>query len=134
MKIALIAHDNKKELIEAFCTAYKFILEKHELVASRGTATILEENVGLVVQNFAQGELGEQQIAARVAYNEIDMVIFFRDFNRVSNVAESAKADSLRDVCDANNIPFATNIATAEVLILGLEHGYLAWREIVNPS
>ena len=78
------------------------------------------------------GEIGgAEQIVSRISYNEIDMLLFFRDGNRDS---EDFEADRLllRE-CDANNVPVATNIATAEVLVMALDRGELDWREIVNP-
>ncbi len=134
MNIVLIAHDSKKELMEAFCTAYKHILQKHTLFATGRTGTMIEENVGLRIKKVASGETGEQQIAAKVAYNEMDLVVFFRDNSSVLSLRNNTEKSSLRNLCDMNNIPFATNIATAEVLILGLERGDLAWRELVNPA
>jgi len=130
MNIALIAHDKKKELIANFCIAYKFILQKHTLYATGTTGSIIMEASGLYVHRFSPGILGEQQIIARVAYNEIDLVIYLRD----PASAQSSESDinSLLTLCDENNIPFATNIATAEILINGLERGDLAWRELVK--
>jgi methylglyoxal synthase len=133
MNIALIAHDKKKELMISFCIAYKIILQKHSLFATGTTGSIISKVAGLHVYKFSPGHLGgEQQIAARVAYNEIDMVIFFRDSLGVQE--DEADANSLFRLCDSNNIPFATNIATAEILINGLERGDLAWRELVKPA
>ena len=132
MEIAFIAHDNKKELMEAFCIAYKYILDKHTLYATGATGAMLSETVGVKVNKLDYGEMGEQQIAQRVAYNEIDLVILFRDPETGSRGMETD--NYLRDLCDTNNIPFASNIATAEVLILGLERGDFAWRDLVNPN
>lgn len=132
MNIAFIAHDKKKELMISFCIAYKNILQKHQLFATGTTGSIISQATGLHVYKFSPGPLGgEQQIAARVAYNEIDMVIFFRDTLGIQE--DEADANTLFRLCDSNNIPFATNIATAEVLINGLERGDLAWRELVKP-
>lgn len=129
MNIALIAHDNKKELMVDLCIAYKKILQQHSLYATGTTASFITEGSGLSVYKFSPGPLGgTQQIAARVSLNEIDLVIFLRD--PVNPREYEPDINSLLRLCDANNIPFATNIATAEVLIKGLERGDLHWREL----
>ncbi|MDP4180785.1 MAG: methylglyoxal synthase [Bacillota bacterium] len=132
MNIALIANDKKKELMTAFCIAYKGILQEHNLIATGTTGSIIMEQTGLNVNKCAPGILGEQQIAARVAYNEIDLVIFFRD--PISPQSHEPDITLLLGHCDNNNIPFATNIATAEMLIKSLDRGDLAWRMLINPS
>ena len=133
MNIALIAHDKKKELMVQFCLAYKSILKKHNLIATEGTGVVVREATGLDVNLVLPGSQGgDQQIAARVSYNEIDIVLFFRD-PLSQKINEPDVLTFLRG-CDGNNIPFASNIATAEVLILGLERGDLAWRDNVNPK
>lgn len=125
MNIAFIAHDKKKELMASFCIAYKSILAKHNLFATGTTGAIIIDATGLNVNKFAHGILGEQQLSARAAYDELDLVIFFRD-----PTAQSYEPgiDSLLNACDINNIPFATNIATAEMLINSLDRGDLDWR------
>lgn len=133
MNIAFLAHDKKKELMAQFCIAYKGILEKHTLYATDTTGKVISENTGLDVYRFLSGvQGGDQQIGARVAYNEIDLVMFFRD----PLSAESYEPDisGLLRLCDMHNIPIATNLATAEVLVHGLERGDLDWRNIVNPK
>ena len=132
MNIALIAHDKKKELMVQFCMAYCGILSKHTLCATGTTGKQVSEATGLHVDRFLSGaQGGDQQIGARVAYNEIDMVIFFVDPNDSSMDKELLYISRL---CDQNNIPFASNVATAEMLILGLDRGDLDWRNIVNPK
>ncbi len=129
MNIALIAHDNKKELMVDLCIAYKGILQQHSLYATGTTASFITEGAGLPIYKFSPGPLGgTQQIAARVSLNEIDLVIFLRD--PVNPREYEPDINSLLRLCDTNNIPFATNIATAEVLIKGLERGDLHWREL----
>ncbi len=130
MNIALIAHDKKKELMASFCIAYKNILKKHNLYATGTTGSIINEAAGLNAHLFSPGLLGEQQIAARAAYNELDLVLFFRD--PVTAKKHEPGIDTLLKHCDMNTIPFATNIATAEILINGLERGDLDWRELVR--
>lgn len=133
MNIALIAHDKKKELMAQFCIAYSGILSKHTLMATGITGKVVAEATGLTVHRFYSGSQGgDQQIAARLQYNEIDMLLFFRD-PITAKQGEPNDRNLLR-LCDENNIPVATNIATAEVLIHGLERGDLDWRNIVNPK
>lgn len=133
MNIALIAHDKKKELMVQFCIAYKGIFAKHNLVATGTTGGLIIDATGLEVHKFLSGtQGGDQQIGARIAYNEIDLVLFFRD-PLTSKTTEPDVLNILR-LCDIHNIPIATNVATAEVLILGLDKGYLDWRNIVNPN
>lgn len=130
MNIALIAHDEKKELMVQFCIAYCGILSKHELCATGTTGKLVSEATGLDVQCFLTGKQGgDQQIGARITYNEIDMVIFFRDPQAPASDLDIA---SLLRLCDLNTIPMATNVATAEMLILGLERGDLDWRNIAR--
>ena len=133
MNIALTAHDNKKELMVQFCIAYKGVLEKHALYATGTTGKLVIENTGLNVYRFLSGaQGGDQQIGARIAYNEIDLVLFFRD--PMSSESYEPEVAPLLRLCDMHNIPIATNAATAEVLIHGLERGDLDWRDIVNPK
>lgn len=133
MNIALIAHDSKKELMVQFCTAYIRTLSKHNLVATGTTGKMVSEATGLPVQRFLSGTHGgDQQIAARIACNEIDLLLFFRD--PISAKPGEPNEMNLLRLCDMHSIPMATNIATAEVLIHGLERGDLDWRDIVNPK
>lgn len=133
MNIALIAHDKKKELMIEFCIAYSGILSKHNLVATGTTGSLVSEATGLKIQRFLSGpQGGDQQIGARIAYNEIDMLLFFRD--PLTQFPHEPDILSLLKLCDIHNIPVATNVATAEVLIHGLERGDLDWRNIVNPT
>ena len=133
MNIAFIAHDMKKELMAQFCIAYKPILKNHTLFATGTTGGIIEEAAKLPVRKFLAGpQGGDQQIGARIAYNEIDLVLFFRD--PLSPRADEPDVSEICKLCDIHNIPIATNVATAEVLIKGLERGDLDWRNIVNPK
>jgi len=132
MEIAIIAHDMKKELMTQFCIAYCGILSKHNICATAVTAKYISEATGLSIDKLMSGEQGgEEQVASRIAYNEIDILLYFRD-TRPDARYNPAEHELLR-VCDQNNIPVATNIATAEVIITALERGDLDWREIYNP-
>ena len=107
MNIALIAHDAKKELLVQFCIAYCGIICRHDVCATGTTGKLVSEATGLKINCFLSGSQGGgQQIA-----NDNDLL----------------------RLCDVHNIPFATNIATAEALIRGVERGDFEWREIVNP-
>lgn len=131
MNIALMSHDNKKDLMVQFCTAYAGILSHHDIYATNTTGHMVTEATGLPIHcflSYAHG--GSQQIGARIAYNEFDMVLFFSD---PTSEAMARDVTYISRLCDQNNIPFASNIATAEMLILGLARGDLDWRLIVNP-
>lgn len=129
MNIALIAHDAKKELMVQFCIAYCGILSRHHLCATGTTGKFVQEATGLEIQKFMSGaQGGAQQIVSRIAYNEIDMVLLFRD--PLTTKTNEITENNLLHECDVHNIPIATNIATAEVLIHGLERGDLAWLEL----
>ena len=129
MTIALVAHDSKKELMVQFCTAYAGILSRHHIYATNTTGHMVSEATGLQVHRFLTYA---QQIMARIACEEVDMLLFFRD-PIAAKPSEPNEMNLLR-ICDVHNIPVATNIATAEVLIHGLEHGDLDWRTILHPS
>ncbi len=133
MNIALMAHDSKKELMVQFCIAYCGILNRHHLCATATTGKLISEATGLQITRYLSGgQGGAQQISARISCDEIDLLLFFRDPMALTE-QEPTENDILR-LCDMRNIPVATNIATAEVLIHGLERGDLDWRNIVNPK
>ena len=132
MNIAIIAHDAKKELMTQFCIAYCGILSRHNIFATGTTGKMVAEATGLDITRFLSGtQGGDQQVASRIACNEIDLLLFFRD---PMNQNPDADYTTLLRLCDVHNIPVATNIATAEVLIHGLDRGDLDWRDIVNPK
>ena len=133
MNIALIAHDSKKELMTQFCIAYCGILSKHKICATGTTGKLVSEATGLEIEKYLSGgQGGAQQIGSRIACDEIDLLLLFRDPLN-PKPGEPNEANLLR-LCDVHNIPVATNIATAEALIHSLEHGDLDWRDIVNPK
>lgn len=132
MNIALMAHDNKKDLMVQFCTAYAGILSKHTICATNITGRMVAEATGLPIHLFlARVHGGAEQIGARISYNEIDMVIFF---NEPRDEKSCASVSDISRLCDQNNVPFASNLATAEMLVLGLSRGDLDWREIMFPK
>ena len=131
MNIALTAHDAKKELMVQFCITYCGILSRHNLCGTGTTGKMVSEATGLQLQRFLSGQQGgDQQIAARIACNEIDLLLFFRD--PLNPKPQEPNDMNLLRLCDMHNIPVATNIATAEVLIHGLERGDLDWRDILR--
>ncbi|UAL45745.1 methylglyoxal synthase [Sutcliffiella horikoshii] len=131
MKIALIAHDKKKPDMIQFATAYKTILEKHEIFATGTTGLRIAEATGLTVYRFKSGPLGgDQEIGAMIAQNKMDLVIFFRD--PLTAQPHEPDVTALLRLCDVYSIPLATNMGTAEILIHGLARGELSWREIVH--
>ena len=132
MEIAIIAHDTKKELMTQFCIAYCGILSKHNLYATDITGKYISEATGLRIERLLAGSQGgQEQIASRISFNEIDILLYFRDTRNANGVSEN-EANILR-LCDVHNVPVATNIATAEALVLALDQGNLDWRELVNP-
>ena len=132
MEIALIADDNKKELMAQFCIAYCGILSQHNLCATHTTGKYISDATGLEIETFLSGSTGgTEQIASRVAFNEIDIVFYFRSTDPDARVWEGE--ENLIRLCDVHNVPLATNIATAEVLVVALGEGHLNWREFVNP-
>ncbi|MEK5442081.1 MULTISPECIES: methylglyoxal synthase [Fredinandcohnia] len=131
MKIALIAHDKKKNDLVQFSTAYKSILEDHELFATGTTGSRVSEATGLKIHRFQSGPLGgDQEIGAMIANNQMDMVIFFRD--PLTAQPHEPDVTALIRLCDVYSVPLATNMGTAEVLIHGLEQGFFSWREIIR--
>ena len=131
MNIALIAHDNKNKLMENLCIAYRHILCKHNLYATGTTGRLVEETANLVVHKYLAVHLGgEQQLGSQVANNDIDVVIFLRD--PVSSKNYEPDINSILRLCDVHNIPVATNLATAEILLLALDRGDLDWRNMVK--
>ena len=133
MEIAIIADDKKKELAVEFCIAYCGILSKHHISATGKTAKYISEATGLKVEGLFTGSLGgTEQITSRISYNEIDLLLFFR--NTDTDSLKASEDISLLRACDIYNVPVATNIATAEVLVRALQRGDLDWREYVNPK
>ena len=129
MNIALIAHDAKKKLMQNFCIAYRGILCKNDLFATGTTGRLIEEATNLSVHKFLAGHLGgEKQIGAQIEHNEIDLVIFLRD--PLTPKSHEPDANNVIRLCDVHNIPLATNLASAELLIKSLDRGDLEWREM----
>lgn len=133
MKIALIAHDRKKEEMIQLAMAYESILQHHELFATGTTGKRIMENTALNVTCFLSGPLGgDQQIGAMIARNEMDLIIFLRD----PLTAQPHEPDiiALLRLCDVHQIPFATNMGTAEILLKALAKGELNWRNFFHEG
>ena len=131
MNIGMIAHDAKKKLMQNFCIAYRGILSKNQIYATGTTGRLIEEVTNLNVHKYLAGHLGgEQQLGAQIEHNEIDLVIFLRD----PSAPKSHEPDitNVLHLCDVHNIPVATNVATAELLIKALDRGDLDWREALK--
>ena len=134
MNIAFLAHDKKKELMVQFCTAYKSVLIKHSLFATATTGRLIADNTGLpITMLLSHKQGGHQQVNARIAYNEIDLVLLFADPNTVDPWDDAQTMETLRH-CDKHNVPVATNLASAEMFIMGLQRGDLDWREMLRSK
>lgn len=129
MNIGLIAHDTKKKLMQNFCIAYRGILSRHELYATGTTGRLVEEVTNLNVHKYLAGHLGgQQQLAAQIEHNQMDLVIFLRD--PLTPKSHEPDVNDVVKLCDTYNIPLATNLATAELMIKALDRGDLEWREV----
>lgn len=129
MNIGLIAHDAKKKLMQNFCIAYRGILSKHSLYATETTGALIESVTNLNIHKFLPGHLGGiQQLSSQIESNQIDLFIFLRD--PLTPRSHEPSVSDIVKMCDMYNIPAATNIATAEALILALDRGDLDWREM----
>ena len=127
MNIGFIAHDAKKKLMQNFCIAYRGILSRHELYATGTTGRLIEEVTNLTIHKFLAGHLGgEQQLGSQIEHNQMDMIIFLRDPHNPKS--HEPDVDNVVRLCDTHNIPLATNLATAELLIKAMENGDLDWR------
>ena len=135
MEIAIIAHDLKKELITQFCIAYCGILSKHNICATNITAKYISDATGLKIERLLSGSQGgEEQIASRIDYNEIDVLLYFRDTRPSDDYTEHDRIErEILRACDRCNVPVASNIATAELIVMALDRGDLDWRNYVNP-
>jgi methylglyoxal synthase len=116
-RVALIAHDRKKPEMIALCRDYQEMLAQEELVATKSTGGLIEELTGLHVTRVNSGEKGgDLQIGSMIASDEIKAVVFLRD--PLTAHPHEPDINAVLKICDVNNIPLATNIATAR-LVLG---------------
>ena len=129
MNIGLVAHDAKKKLMQNFCIASRGILSKHHLFATETTGLLIESVTNLSIHKDLPGHLGgKQMLGAQIEHNDMDLLIFFRD--PLAPKSHEPDVNDIVKLCDMYNIPMATNIATAEALILALDRGDLDWREM----
>lgn len=116
MKIALIAHDKKKQEIIEFTKKHKDTLAKYELVATGTTGKMISEATGLEVKRYLSGPYGgDQQLGGRIAEGKINLVIFLRD--PLTSQPHEPDVSALLRVCDVHNVPVVTNTASAELII-----------------
>ena len=134
MSIGFIAHDAKKKLMQNCCIAYRGILSRHDLYATGTTGRLIQDAAGLTVHKFLEGHVGgEQQMSAMVEQNQMDLVLFFRDPESTASTRnEAADLSKVIRMCDLHNVPLATNIASAEILLKSLDRGDLDWREMYH--
>ncbi len=131
MRVGLISNTSKRVLMQNFCIAYRGILSKHDLYATNTTGSLIEAATNLKIHKCIAGSLGGvKQLEALVEQNQMDMVIYFKS----TEVADKndPSVNNILTLCDQYNIPVATNLATAELLIKALDNGDLEWRSLYN--
>ena len=129
MKIVLLADSRKNELLVNFCIAYRQLFAKHEIFSMQNTAKLLLASAELDVVGLSMDYTGGfDQLASRAMFNEIDAVFYLRD----TQIGMYDQPNGLLKACDYNNIPYATNLASAEILILAIDRGDLDWRELIR--
>ena len=123
MNIALIATDTNKQLMIDFCLLHAGTLCRHNLYATGTTGKLVEDVTGLKVHRFMPGRQGgDQQIASRIAHDEIDLLLFFRD---TVTAGPEVRHDQLLCLCDTHGLPYATNLTAAELVMRALKDGTL---------
>ena len=129
MKIVLLADRAKNELLVNFCLAYRQILSKHDLYSFHHTARLIQEETPLSVIGVSTDiASGLEQFTFRARYNEIDGVLYLRD----PKEGDYAQQELLMRACDQNTIPYASNVASAEILVLAIDRGDLDWRKLLS--
>ena len=120
MRIALVAHDKKKQEMIELAKTYKYVLERHGLYATGTTGALVMGETGLVISKLKSGPLGgDQQIGSMIADNQLDLVIFLRD--PLTAQPHEPDVSALLRLCDVVNIPLATNVASAKIMLKALE-------------
>jgi len=133
MNIGMIAHNSKKTLMEDFSIAYKGILSRHDIYATGTTGRRIEEATNLKIHKFLPGAIGgDKQFVEMIERNAMDMVILLYNPSMID--PKEPDVSKIIMACDRNNIPVASNIATAELLVLGLGRGDLDWRLTMQSS
>ena len=121
MKIALIAHDKKKEEITKLSIKYKDVLAEHELFATGTTGTLIMGETGLTIHRMKSGPMGgDQQIGAMLANGDLDLIIFLRD--PLTAQPHEPDVSALLRLCDVQSIPLATNATSAIVMLEALKN------------
>ncbi|MBE6132561.1 MAG: methylglyoxal synthase [Erysipelotrichaceae bacterium] len=129
MRIALIAHDKKKQKMINLAVQFKDVLAKHEIYATGTTGTMVMGETGIKINRMKSGPLGgDQQIGSMIANSELDLVIFLRD--PLTAQPHEPDVSALMRLCDVTNIPLATNISSAEVMLRALEREEIPCRKI----
>jgi len=132
MNIAIMSHTKKQDLMVQFCTAYCGVLSNHTVCATNATGRMIADATGLKVNLFLSHEHGGiEQIGQQIMYDMIDLVLFFN--SPLDNVMDNDVLYISR-LCDTHSVPYATNMATAELLIHGRARGDLDWRAVMNPN
>lgn len=125
MKIALIAHDKRKDDMIELAKAYKEVLAPHELYATGTTGTLIMGETGLTIHRMKSGPMGgDQQIGAMLADGNLDLVIFLRD--PLTAQPHEPDVSALLRLCDVQRIPLATNSSSAKVMLDALKSGIFA--------
>ena len=129
MRIALIAHDKKKQDMTSLAVKYKEVLSKHDLYATGTTGTLIMGETGLAINRMKSGPVGgDQQIGSLIVNQDIDLVIFLRD--PLTSQAHEPDIQALIRLCDVYHVPVATNLASAEIFIKALDRGEFSFREV----
>ena len=121
MKIALIAHDKKKQELLDIAKKYKDVLSEHELFATGTTGTLIMGETKLDIFRYKSGpEGGDQQIGAMLANGELDLIIFLRD--PLTAQPHEPDVSALLRLCDVQKIPLATNASSAKIMLESLKN------------
>ena len=129
MRIALIAHDKKKQKMINLASQFKHVLASHEIYATGTTGTMIMGETGIHINRMKSGPLGgDQQIGSMIANSELDLVIFLRD--PLTAQPHEPDVSALLRLCDVTNIPLATNISSAEIMLRALERNEIPCRKI----
>ena len=131
MRIALIARDKKKQDMTSLAVKYKEVLSKHDLYATGTTGTLIMGETGLAINRMKSGPVGgDQQIGSMIACSELDLVIFLRD--PLTAQPHEPDVSALLRLCDVVNIPLATNLASAEIMLTALGRNEIINRKKVD--
>ena len=131
MNIALVAHDEMKNTMIGFCIAYEEILKKYGIYATGTTGKRIMDETNLNINRLASGPLGgDQQIGSMIACSELDLVIFLRD--PLTAQPHEPDVSALLRLCDVVNIPLATNLASAEIMLTALGRNEIINRKKVD--